>query len=177
MSARDKEIHNERRRLWFQGLGPHCMCIETLPCLPFLSRQKLTMLLALKEYERRMLDYVDQLDAVIERQHQSNTAVNVSDVFFWFCWDVMGETTFGKSFDMLKDERWHASIAMLRRALTILGPVTPTPWAFHIAFKFLKRHWVVHNWREMKKTCYKLVRERLSVGVDLARFPYSALPI
>ena len=121
----------------------------------------------MEEYERRMFPYVDQLDKYVGRAHDRGLPVNVTDVFFWFCWDIMGETTFGKSFGMLQKEQWHEAIVMLKRALSILGPVTPTPWAFHVAFKYLSRRWVVRDWQEMKKTCYQLVKERVNVRLYL----------
>lgn len=117
----------------------------------------------MREYECRMLKYVDQLDHYLEKAVFQARPVNVSDVFFWFCWDVMGETTFGKSFNMLEDERWHDAIVMLKRALSILGPMSPAPWAFHIAFKYLKGRWVVRDWQMMKQTCYSIVDERIKV--------------
>lgn len=121
----------------------------------------------MEEYEQRMFPYINQLDKYVETAYIQGQPVNVSDVFFWFCWDVMGETTFGKSFGMLQNEQWHDAIVMLKRALTILGLFTPTPWAFHIAFKFLSGRWVVRDWQEMKKTCYRLVKERLNVRSNL----------
>lgn len=117
-----------------------------------------------------MLPYIDRLATYFEKSYKEKSPVNVSDSFFWFCWDVMGETTFGKSFDMLQNEDWHEAITMLRRALSILGPVTPAPWAFHIAFKYLSGRWVVRDWEAMKQMCRDLVEERLQVSLLLPHY-------
>ena len=117
----------------------------------------------MEEYDQRILTYVDLLVQHIENARTKNTSLNVNDIMFWFCWDVMGDTTFGQSFRMLQDEKFHKVVTLLKRALKILGPATPAPWLFHVAFYFIPSYSVVRDFNEMKQYCKVQMEDRMKV--------------
>ena len=80
---------------------------------------------ALADYEDRVNTYGQQLE-----NHIAATAGQPVDVSKWsysLTFDVMGDFAFAKSFKMVEDEKWHYAVLMLRRVLTLLGPLSPVP--------------------------------------------------
>lgn len=82
---------------------------------------------------------------------------------YWFSFDVMGTFALSKSFDMLDNEQWHYAVRNLRRAMSILGPLSSVPWLAQIGFKFLKRYWLVRDWHSMTGWCRDRMRECITV--------------
>ncbi|PWY84975.1 cytochrome P450 [Aspergillus heteromorphus CBS 117.55] len=117
VTTRDKAIHAARRRQWNRG---------------FTAK-------SLAQYEAKILTYIDDLDALISHDaaHQNTTEIN--PLFYWFGFDTMGDFVFNKSFDMLHRGEWHFVIVLLRRAMSILGPLSPVPWVVQIAFRLCPR--------------------------------------
>ncbi|VUC24617.1 unnamed protein product [Clonostachys rosea] len=80
---RDHNEHGHRRKIWDKG---------------FSSK-------ALREYEPRVAYYTQQLlKQIASREGQP---VNISTLFNFFSFDVMGDLAFGQSFDMLTDGTAH----------------------------------------------------------------------
>lgn len=80
----------------------------------------------------------------------------------------MGEFAFARSFEMLQNEKWHEAVILLRRAMTLLGPLSPVPWLAQIGFSLIPGLWVVRDWYTMMAWCKERMRERIAV-IDLLR--------
>ena len=78
-------------------------------------------------YEDRVVEYAVKLENRIADLVANNQPVNVSSLFYWFTFDVMGEFVFARSFGMLQNEEWHFAVIMLRKAMRLLGPLSLVP--------------------------------------------------
>lgn len=99
----------------------------------------------------------------IERTAGTGELVDISSWVYWYSFDVMGEFAFARSFDMLRDEKWHHAIVMLRRAMSILGPLSPVPWLAQIGFSLIPDYWVVKDWYSMMNWCKIRMAERIEL--------------
>lgn len=97
--------HAKRRRIRDQGFSPKALAV----------------------YEGRVTASAEKLASSIEQLALRNEPVNVSDWFYWFTFDVMGEFAFARSFNMLVDEKWHFAPRMIRTAMRLLGTFSPVP--------------------------------------------------
>lgn len=79
----------------------------------------------------------------------------------------MGDFAFARSFDMLRDEQWHHVVIMLRRAMSLLGPLSPVPWLAQIGFNFLPGLWVVKDWNSMISWCRTRMTDRINVNIKI----------
>ena len=140
-TTRSKIDHDKRRRIWDRG---------------FTTK-------ALSDYEGRIMNYAETLDSRIAELATKNDSINVCDWFYWFTFDVMGELAFGRSFGMLQDEEWPSAVVMLRRAMRLLGPLSPVPWLAQIGFNVFPWLWVVCDWLAMVEWCRKRMGERIQV--------------
>lgn len=134
ISLRDKAEHDWRRRIWDRGFSTT----------------------ALKGYDDRIVKYSRQLEA-----HLAKTVgqpVHANDWFFWFSFDVMGDLTLAKPFDMLVDERFHYAILMMRDFMWLLGPFSPTPWLCRLGFVIPG---VARGWNKWLKWCKQRMSERI----------------
>lgn len=132
-------------------------------CIQF----KLWRYKALRDYEHRCIKYASQLE-----QHLTATSgqpVLVNDWFYWFSFDVMGDLTMARSFNMLNDKTWHHVILMMRRFLALLGPITPVPWLARIAFNIPG---ATPGWGEFVRWCKIRVGERIEVGTSPLRWQF-----
>lgn len=141
-TTRDKKAHDVRRRIWDKGFSTKALAI----------------------YEERVIEYAELLAKRIEELAASNTPVNVSDWFYWFTFDVMGEFAFARSFGMLRDEKWHFAVRLLRRAMTLLGPFSPVPWLAQIAFYITPWMYIVRDWLGMMEWCKQRMGERIEAS-------------
>ncbi|KAF2682000.1 cytochrome P450 [Lentithecium fluviatile CBS 122367] len=145
-TTRSKNYHDSRRRIWDNGFSTK----------------------ALAAYEERIVEYATTLTRRIEQLAQNDSPVNVSDWFYWFTFDVMGEFAFARSFEMLENEKWHFAVRLLRRAMTLLGPFSPVPWLAQIAFYIAPWMYIVRDWLSMMEWCKKRMGERIQMKVDRA---------
>lgn len=143
-TTRDKEKHDQRRRIWDHG---------------FTTK-------ALLQYQDRIVEYAEQLERHIAVAASTGEPVNVSSWFYWFSFDVMGEFAFARSFEMLQNEKWHEAVILLRRAMTLLGPLSPVPWLAQIGFSLIPGLWVVRDWYTMMAWCKERMMERIAMKVD-----------
>ena len=88
---------------------------------------------ALREYECRILELVNELVAQLE--HLEGQAVNASLWFNFYSFDVMGDLAFGQSFSMMKSQKQHFALKVLQAGMHSLGILTPIPWIFPILRK------------------------------------------
>lgn len=82
---------------------------------------------ALRDYEPRLLHYVDEL--IEKLSARSGQTVNASAWFNFYSFDVMGDLAFGKSFDMLKGEQ-HWILSLLTKTMFPLGILLHAPWLY-----------------------------------------------
>ena len=115
------------------------------------------------QYEARILKYVDQLDNRIQTDATSGTVSNVTDLFNWFGFDTMGDLVFNKSFSMLQNQETHYIVALLQRALSLLGPWGPVPWAVQIGLRLMPRIGVLKDWHVVTSWCEAQMREQVQV--------------
>lgn len=125
------------------------------------------------QYERRFLSLIEQLDVCVEADVEAGNETNVTDVFSWFTFDAMGSFVFNKSFNMLRDQKWHNVIVILRKALSLLGPLTPVPWLVQIGFKLFWTVGPIRDWFETIAWCEKQMMERVAVRAILSSDPGS----
>ena len=122
-----------------------------------------------------MIEYAEQLEGRVAGLSSAGLDINVSLWFYLFSFDVMGEFAFGKSFNMLRDEKWHEAVAMLRRAMRLLGPLSPVPWLAQIGFTILPWFWVIGDWHAMLDWCRERMSERIKVRTCHAYFFYEVI--
>lgn len=123
----------------------------------------LPSVLEMEEYQDRIAQYAQRLASIIATAASNGEAVNATECFYWFSFDVMGEFAFARSFRMLEDEEWHHAVILLRRAMRLLGPLSPVPWLAQIGFNLIPNYWVVKDWYDMMRWCKKRMMERLEV--------------
>lgn len=140
-TTRSRPEHDKRRRIWDRGFTTKALAI----------------------YEKRMIEYGYLLERGICELAQTNQSVNVSAWFYWFTFDVMGEFAFAKSFGMLQSEKWHIAVVMLRKAMQLLGPLSPVPWLAQIGFNLLPWFGVIADWFAMLAWCRQRMEERIQV--------------
>lgn len=146
-TTRSKPDHDRRRRIWDSGFSTK----------------------ALANYEDRVVEYAELLESRIADLAAANQPVNVSLWFYWFTFDVMGEFAFAKPFGMLQHEEWHVAVVMLRKAMRLLGPLSPVPWLAQIGFNLVPWLWVVRDWLAMLVWCRERMSERIKVWFPFGR--------
>jgi tryprostatin B 6-hydroxylase len=140
-TTRDKPLHDQRRRIWDSGFNSK----------------------ALVQYQQRIAHFAIHMDAHIEKCAKENEVVDIADWVYWYSFDVMGEFAFARSFDMLRDQKWHHAIVLLRRAMSLLGPLSPVPWLAQIGFWLIPNFWRVKDWNTMMRWCRTRMEERIGV--------------
>jgi len=123
----------------------------------------------LLQYEDRVLEYAKQLEEHVATASSKGIDVNVSQLFYFLAFDVMGDFAFGKSFGMLRDEKWHKAVIMCRRAMELLGPLSPVPWLCQIGFYTVPWFWVIRDWHAMLDWCRDQMGERIKVRIHIGR--------
>ncbi|KAL6231477.1 hypothetical protein BDW75DRAFT_247861 [Aspergillus navahoensis] len=140
VTARTKDIHKARRHLWKQG---------------FTSK-------ALRDAKGQILSLIEQLDHCIQADITADRASEVSDLVYWLSFDRMAEFVLGDSFNMLSHQHWHHIILLLQRAMSILGPLSPTPWLVQLFFRLGPRVWVIKDWFTMMDWCESHLKQSKS---------------
>ncbi|KAK2745695.1 hypothetical protein FQN57_003592 [Myotisia sp. PD_48] len=149
VTSRDKLRHRTRRSQWNKGFSAK----------------------AITQYEDKILKYIDQLEKCVDDDVSAKRVSNVTNLFYWFGFDAMGDFVFNKSFNMLHDQNWHHIIVLLQRALSLLGPLSSVPWLVQLAFKLSPRISVLGDWFTMVGWCEKQMIERIKVPEDKLREP------
>ncbi|KAH8595452.1 cytochrome P450 [Bisporella sp. PMI_857] len=141
VTVRDNSVHAVLRRKWNRGF--------TAPCLT--------------KYERKMVKHLYQLDHCIEEDALIGRLTNIKDLLFWFCTDCMGDFVFNQPLGLLKNQKKRHILKELNRALSLLGPLSPTPWLLHIAFKLFPGVSVVKVWFDVMEWSVKQMEKRLEI--------------
>ncbi|KAE8420722.1 cytochrome P450 [Aspergillus pseudocaelatus] len=123
---RNRADHDKHRRTWSPGLTDR----------------------ALHGYEKRIQVYRQKLINQIKSM-EGGKLVNVSTLFTWYGYDVMGDLAFGQSFDMLDKSASHRAILMTHSMLKPVEYLMPI-WFFRLllsipgttkAFWKFKEYW------------------------------------
>lgn len=118
-------------------------------------------------HRTKALKYLDMLDGIVDAAARNPAArVDVTDLFGWFSFDIMSDWTLSKTFDMLKNERWHHIVVGMRRARSMLGPFSPAPWMFQIGMHLMPRVGLIKGWYDMMAWCAAQMTNRLEGGKD-----------
>ena len=83
--------------------------------------------------------------------------MNASAWFNYWSFDVMGDLTFGKSFNMLKTGRNHFAIDWCGTSLVLLGYASPIPWAAPVGAIL---PYVGRAFRQFTEWCSEQIDER-----------------
>jgi cytochrome P450 family 628 len=105
------------------------------------------------------MKYTNQL---LERIESSKgQSMNIAEWFYFYTFDVMGDLSFGKSFNMLQDGIKHYFMKVLHEDMTSIGYLSHLMWLFPIFkvtpvlnasnIKFWK--WLTLQVEERKKVC------------------------
>lgn len=151
-TTRNKKYHDIRRRIWDRGFSSKALAL----------------------YDERIVEYGEILAARLA-ELRGRPAV-VTDWFYWFSFDVMGDFAFAKSFGMLRDEQWHSVVRMLRKAMSLLGPFSPVPWLAQIAFHFIPWMYLIRDWFAMLRWCKQRMDDRVRVSCPIPPDIYSYTP-
>ena len=117
-TTRDRAQHDLRRRVWAPAFGNR----------------------ALRGYEARMKRFSDLLIEGLANgkflgakgsQGKGEGAVNASEVFNWYSFDVMGDLAFGKDFGCLEGGETHWAIQLLNEGMKPAGLGLPA-WFFRV---------------------------------------------
>ena len=137
-----------------------------------MRRNRLINVTALGNYEGRVIHHIDQLDLMISGS--LGQTINVTRLFGFFSFDVMGDLTFGKSFGMLESEKEHFAISTLRQGMLALGIFTPAPWLF---VALINIPGLMRGWNKMIDWSIEEVSRRLNVSeAILSMLPVTSLP-
>lgn len=147
-TIRDRPYHDQRRRVWTKGLSTR----------------------DLSHYQAYINSQAKKLEARITTAAEKKAVFDFSTYAYWFSFDVMGLFALSRPFDMLELEEWHYSVVTLRRAMRLIGPLSPVPWLAQIGFRFLRGYWVVKDWYNMIEWCTKRMEERIIVCASWRRW-------
>lgn len=84
---------------------------------------------AVRSYEERIQPYRNKLLAELDAH--AGQSLNVDHWLSLYAWDVMGDLTFGHSFDMLDTKEQHWAIKTLTKGMLVIGLHLPM-WLFRI---------------------------------------------
>jgi hypothetical protein len=121
-------------------------------------------------YEQRIQSHGLKLE-----EHIASTAGSPIDMTQWFyflAFDVMGDFAFATSFDMLKKKDWHYAVVLLRRALSLLGPISSVPWLAQLAFSFPIIP-IIKDWNKMIAWCAERMSEQIHVSLFMILIPFT----
>jgi cytochrome P450 len=89
--------------------------------------------IALRNYESRVNKHTDEL--IRQISSFSGRELNATKWFNYYSFDVMGDLSFGKSFNMLTKGEEHYAIKLLHENTRPVGILSPIPWFLLICTK------------------------------------------
>ena len=96
-----------------------------------------------------MYSYAEKLGEIVSSL--SGHPIDMTQLFEYFTFDVMGDINFGVRFDCLKNERRVNAIEIFKKGMKLMGPFTPLPWLFHdpVSVPGLKKNWLAfRSWAD-----------------------------
>jgi tryprostatin B 6-hydroxylase len=139
---RDNHLHSQRRRVWSAAFGDR----------------------AVRGYEKRVKIYLDKLVEKIKAF--DSQPVNVTKWFNLFSFDVMGDLSFGESFDMLENSKEHWAIQLLNNGIDPLAFCIPV-WFFRIVAAIPG---AAKDWWGFMDYCRGRMFQRMNVNLFLPVF-------
>ncbi|OCK85373.1 cytochrome P450 [Lepidopterella palustris CBS 459.81] len=119
---------------------------------------------SLRDYEPRVLRYVDKLLDAVKRESQKNDGVVDMGLYFsFFTFDVMGDLAFGESFHMLEDGKTHDYMKIVQGYAVANALICTIPWIASI-FPWLPK-------LEAVESLYRFARKRV-----IDRLPFGEKP-
>lgn len=103
---RDRKTHAHRRKTWDKGLGSK----------------------ALRDYEPRVEQFTQQLLSVLEKK--AGQAIDVSTLFNFYSFDVMGDLAFDSGFNMLRDGIVHYYMESVHSNMLAVSAFSHLVWIF-----------------------------------------------
>ncbi|KAL8955278.1 MAG: hypothetical protein Q9193_006812 [Seirophora villosa] len=175
--TRDKPIHDARRQVWSTALsasgkislsrnGPHPLVTPSLTSGP----------LAIDSYRPRIERQIAVLLQRISEAATTQSTVLVNDLVYWFTFDSMGEFAFNQDFGMMRRQEWHFAVNLFQRALSLIGPFSPTIWLIKIGFAFTPWFWNIGAWFGMLSFCNDQMEARMKVSLTLPKIPFNGAP-
>lgn len=119
--------------------------------------------------------FVEDLSEAVDRSAQTKTPMELKSWFYWFSFDFACTLLFSEPLKMLTSSKSHGLVALLRRAMALMGPLTPLPWAATIGFTFFTWIEAVQNFSDMRTWIKTQMRARLkaSLPLDVSSMPYN----
>ena len=111
------------------------------------------------DYDDRIIKYGTQLEAILAAS--AERPVHANEVFHWFSFDVMGDLTLAKSFNMLVDKKSHHAIQLMADFMWLLGPFSPVPWLARLGFGLPG---MASGWKNFVAWCSERMSDRILVG-------------
>lgn len=141
-TTRNRELHDRRRRIWSRAFGEK----------------------SLRGYEQRIQVFQYRLLAKIANAASRNLALDATELFNLYNFDVMGDLAFGEGFGMLESNGLHWAVRLMGEAMAPMGLMLPT-WMFRLltAIPFAATGW----WKFIQYCCERL-DERMDVCQHLA---------
>ena len=115
----------------------------------------------MRHEEVKIVGYATQLAQAFRAADEA--AVEVTNWFSFFSFDVMGDLAFAKSFDTLANCHWHNSVKLVQNGMDFLGIATPVPWLAQILFRVPG---VASSWHQMIAWCKLTMNERSKLDVE-----------
>jgi len=64
---------------------------------------------------------------------------------------------------MLRDEKWHSAVGLLRKTMILLSPFSAVPWLAQITLATTPWMCIVRDWRGTMQQCKDRMSERITV--------------
>jgi cytochrome P450 family 628 len=128
-TTRSKLEHARRRKAWDRAFSFKCMYVSfDLKSFPITKNEfgLNNEYLALRNYEQRVSRYSAQLLSVIAEN--VSRPINMARWFNYYSFDVMGDLTFGKSFEMLITGKDAYMLENLHNDMQSMGPFLHAMW-------------------------------------------------
>ena len=135
-TTRSRVEHDKRRRIWGSAFN------DTI----------------LRSYEGRVAIHQEQMLSRIASSE--GKPINITELFHQLLFDVMGDLSFGISFNMLESQGHHWAIRLLRRGMQPLGLMFPA-WCFRL---LLSIPGATGDWFAFKDYCCQLLDDRFKVS-------------
>lgn len=125
---------------------------------------------AIETYRPRLERQVEVLNGIIDKASIDGRAVHMNDLMYFYAFDSMGEFAFNKDFGMMRNEQWHDAANMIRRAISILGPMKSVIWLIRLGFYFLPWFWRIGDWFNALHFCQARLEHRIHVSSPTVPF-------
>ena len=132
------------------------------------SRQRRTMSHAFSEKALREQEYLlkSHINILIEQcraREKDESKINLSDWFKYLTFDIIGDLSFGESFDCLQKSDYHPYIACLMESLEfiVFTSVTMRFPPVDVLLTTLSRIYIPDSIKKAKDTIYSIAREKL----------------